>query len=78
VFEEPQCFFSIALKISVIKFLVSRNPLRNSNVNTYGGGNWASHIKKILEEHVFAYFWTDQVHRLINFSSIKQRIFKSS
>jgi len=42
--------------------------------NTYGGGNWASHIQKILEEHGFAYFWTYQDYRLINFNSIKQRI----
>jgi len=28
-----------------------------NNGSTYGGGNWASHfVKKILEEHVFAYF----------------------
>jgi len=26
-----------------------------NNGNTYGGGNWASHIKKILEEHGFFY-----------------------
>jgi len=45
-----------------------------NNGNTYGGGNWASHIKKILEEHGFAYCWTYQDYRLINFNSIKQRI----
>jgi len=45
-----------------------------NNGNTYGVGNWASHIKKILEEHGYAYCWTYQDYRLINFNSIKQRI----
>ena len=42
--------------------------------NDYNGNNWASHIKKILQQHGFEYVWRQQSNIDIPFNHIRQRI----
>ena len=47
--------------------------LGDKNVN-YGGTNWASQIKDILQSHGFSNLWLTQDVNGVPFSAVKQRI----
>ena len=58
--------------IKLVYLMLKKETDHNCN---YNGGNWASQIKQLLQEHGFDYVWQLQTEIKIPFARIKLRIF---